>query len=329
MTLPSPSRHLAQVAREYPDAWHQVDEFRAARGARLPDWPAWCFLPLAGAYAVASTRPGAPGTDVARIGALAAWRATQGIYRFDPDLYAAVLATEARGAIPRDILHHLPEWCPYVETPGLACGSVPSPGFFVHLEHDANDGREELRFLVDLGDLGLVPLILHLDGADLGRAVDAALGESVVQARGPLSIPAGTSEWVQAETAPRLALVLYLCARNRDLRGPGGATEPAVPQPKATRRGGIRLFPPDRPVAWDVGARVGAELRAARVGTGEARGAAGERAGPRPHIRRAHWHTYHVGARAEPRPELRWIAPVLVAGGTEGLAPTVREVSEE
>ena len=34
----------------------------------------------------------------------------------------------------------------------------------------------------------------------------------------------------------------------------------------------------------------------------------------RPHLRRAHWHTYWTGARSEPSPEVRWIHPVTVHG---------------
>ena len=33
---------LDNFSRLYPDAWKQVDEFRA-RGKELGDWPDWCF----------------------------------------------------------------------------------------------------------------------------------------------------------------------------------------------------------------------------------------------------------------------------------------------
>ena len=59
------------------------------RGAELPHWPQWCYLPLFGAYAIV----GGGGTNRVPIdraqhpgvvAALAAWRMTQGIYRYDP-----------------------------------------------------------------------------------------------------------------------------------------------------------------------------------------------------------------------------------------------------
>ena len=42
-----PRKILDQFSHLYPDAWKQVDEFRAKR-KELGDWPDWCFLPLAG-----------------------------------------------------------------------------------------------------------------------------------------------------------------------------------------------------------------------------------------------------------------------------------------
>jgi hypothetical protein len=58
---------------------------------------------------------------------------TQGIYRIDPDLYPALIATLA-AKIPADVLTRLPEWCCYVETPGLRLPSrVPgTPGPRLH-----------------------------------------------------------------------------------------------------------------------------------------------------------------------------------------------------
>ena len=86
---------------------------------------------------------------MARLGALAAWRPTQGIYRFDSSLYNAVIDTPLTGDLPCEILHRMPEWCVYVETPGLRWLGAGLYGFFAHMEWDAGTGREELRLLLD------------------------------------------------------------------------------------------------------------------------------------------------------------------------------------
>jgi hypothetical protein len=44
---------LSTYAHLYPNAWKQVDEFRARR-KELGDWADWYFLPLAGIYAIVS-----------------------------------------------------------------------------------------------------------------------------------------------------------------------------------------------------------------------------------------------------------------------------------
>jgi hypothetical protein len=109
-----PGRTLGTFSRLYPDAWKRVDELRANRKG-LGGWPDWCFLPLAGAHAIVSRGrrlpPGEPIRHVGVLGALAAWRVTQGIYRFDPTVLDALWETPVTGDIPTEVLFHLPEWC--------------------------------------------------------------------------------------------------------------------------------------------------------------------------------------------------------------------------
>ena len=50
-----PGNFLHSFSRLYPNVWKQVDDFRASR-KDLGDWPEWCFLPLAGTYAIVSKR---------------------------------------------------------------------------------------------------------------------------------------------------------------------------------------------------------------------------------------------------------------------------------
>ena len=77
-----PGKILGTYAHLYPHAWKQVDDFRASR-KELGDWADWCFLPLAGAYAIVSKGGSLHSPHqvqhVGILGALAAWRVTQGI----------------------------------------------------------------------------------------------------------------------------------------------------------------------------------------------------------------------------------------------------------
>lgn len=51
-----PSEILQALGRRYPEAWQICEEFRAAKGVVLPNWPDWCYLPLPGIYAIVSGR---------------------------------------------------------------------------------------------------------------------------------------------------------------------------------------------------------------------------------------------------------------------------------
>ena len=46
-----PVVHLRATSHKYPEACKQLESFRADRGKDdLPDWPEWCYIPVAAAY---------------------------------------------------------------------------------------------------------------------------------------------------------------------------------------------------------------------------------------------------------------------------------------
>lgn len=300
-----PQMHLAAAGRLYPKAWRQADQFRADRGkSGLPAWPSWCYLPMAAWYAIVSEGKGPLPLDrigdVGRLAALGSWRVTQGVYRFDQDLYEAVRGTPLEGDLPATILYRLPEWCVYIETPGMQDGRLH--GFFAHLEWDANMGRHELRLLLDREEM-LIPMPVHIGDWPLEEAMRRVAAEAAAQVGGA----APPMEEMTPEIAPLLSLLLYLCSEAADY---GGSLRPANPRPVKTAKG-PRLFPPQRPQVWEVGARLGAALRKAYTEASEKAEEVGDRARPRPHIRRAHWHAYRVGpGRQEIR--LHWLPPIPV-----------------
>ena len=300
-------RHLETAGKVYPDAWKWFDDFRADRQA-LGGWPDTVFCPLAGAYAVVSgggsnrVPPQLIG-DVARLGALAAWRPTQGIYRFDPDLFAALWESPLSDELPCELLRRLPAWCVYIELDEKN-RQQGFHGFFAHLEYDPNADREELRLLLDTEET-LTPLPIHLGTWDLKAALDKMGSEAAKQA-GTAFLQASVTSMLMPIAAPLVSLLLYLCSEDADYQ------RPPAPTPKKTKRGS-RFFPPDRPSTWDVGVRIGAALRKARTEHDDESSATGTGTRPRPHIRRAHWHTYWTGPREGERTALvKWLPPIAV-----------------
>ncbi len=314
-----PLQHLTAAGQLYPAAWKQCDEFRASRGVDLPKWPAWCFVPMAGWYAIvsegAARLPIERGADVGRLAALGTWRVSQGVYRFDPEVLAALADTVLVGEMPTDVLLRLPQWCLYIETPGWQWMGSEMYGFFVHLEWDVNTERHELRLLIDSED-DLQPQLLHLGPWTVTEAVDRFITEAKKQgAATGFSLPNSEAlvQQLGADIQPLLALVLYLCSDEPDIIDRDYPTEqPGRPAAKRTKSG-WRLFPPKKPRVWTVGQDLG---EAIRRGAADPTGDAGERKGPRPHLRRAHWHGFWTGPRdGERKFRYKWLPPTPVAAG--------------
>jgi hypothetical protein len=333
------NEHVASVPRRYPEAWKQVDRFRQDRGRNLPDWPAWCFLPLAGGYAIATGGQddvAVTNSDVSAITGLAAWRVTKGIYRFDPTVFEELWGTPVTGDIPTEVLERLPEWCCYI--PFLSPRSVMSDlpdchGFFVYLEHDQTDGHRELRFLLDYEPLHLTGLAVHLSGT-LSEGISAMIDESLRQAKlHKQELPENAIRYLR-ETMPdslsgMVSLTLYLCSTTAEIIPRKGIR----PNLRHAKRGSA-IFAAQEPVVWDVAYRIGRTLRAAEVKPTRDQG--GTHASPRAHIRRAHWHSFWTGEKAKVgvaretnrQLVLRWLPPTPVNADDDEPIPTVHRVTK-
>ncbi|HEY9757682.1 MAG TPA: hypothetical protein V6C97_21110 [Oculatellaceae cyanobacterium] len=323
---------LAEVSRRYPGCWQIIDEMRERRGRNgIPDWPNYCFLPLAGSFAIVSGGNKLTtgqilsyGSDIARLGALAAWRVSQRIYRFDPELFEELWNTAVTD-IPTEIFKKLPEWCIYIEIP-----KPPVRGVFVHLECDANTGREELRFVFDQVDGKLdqlLPILLHLNKNTVADSLESVYQEAEKQKQAhSINVEferQGESENPRANILPNaLSLVLYLCSVNADY------DRPETPLPKRTKRG-LRLFSPDAPKILEVGISVGAALRRAYAYHRE-NDADGLGSAVRPHVRRAHYHQFWTGPKKTDQELIvKWLSPILVNIDKGDIETTERAVKGE
>ena len=308
---------LIKLTRDFQGLGKRLNSFLEDRGKGLPDWPPYVLLPVAGWYAIASEQLAQGGQlnleqarHVARLAAIGTWRYSQGIYRIAPELMQALLDSPMDGAIPTEVLHRLPEWCVYIETPGMTWHGMQLHGFWAHLEWDVNDGHEELRLLLDTDVLISYPL--HL-GGNLSAAIEGFLTES----RKHGVVPEEVEKLVRADAdglSRLLSLVLYLCTETPEIddsRSPG--VSPHRPQPKRIK-GGWRLFPPSAPRIWEVGQETASRLRQS-VPVGKTTESTGRTV--RAHLRRGHWHGYWTGPRKGGSPQkfiLHWIHP-LIAGG--------------
>lgn len=53
-----PRDHVVTAGRLYPAAWKQADSMHAGRGLDLPDWPSWCYLPIAATIEIVAADAG-------------------------------------------------------------------------------------------------------------------------------------------------------------------------------------------------------------------------------------------------------------------------------
>ncbi|MBF0308138.1 MAG: hypothetical protein HQL56_01230 [Magnetococcales bacterium] len=318
MTM-TPQQHLEDVSRAYPGVWGIIDRMRADQGQKgLPSWPMWCFCPMAGTAEITKTmRDKITPVEVvesAMIAAMAGWRVTKGVYRFDPEVYQALIKTELTREIPAEVIYRLPEWSLYLETPDLSWLGRALQGFWVHLEWDTNSDRAELRLLLHLSSDALFPIALHLGNWTVFSAI-----EMMADTAGGLAAAAGVGltfkkmdiKGLSDAITPLVSLVLYLCSEEPEIDDslqPG--SKPGRPAPRKTKKG-WRLFEAEKVRVWDVGEKTGELVRKARDETDKESHEG--RAAPRPHVRRAHWHTYWTGPKDGPRRAvLKWLWLIMV-----------------
>ncbi len=346
MSRPCPPRErLHQWSRALPPgAWswlkEEVDSKRAMRGGDSATWPPYVFLPMPEAGLLANRMrvahglvPIERGIELARpaceVACFCAWRMTQGIYRFDPTVYAALRETPITGDLPAELLIRLPEWCVYLETPDMLVpvsdgSDAAVEGVFAWLDHDKWPKNADVLTLGVAAEglpLGIqhIPLIGTLEQAVRSIAEDWRQSRAIGAPPVPTGYEAMAVRWLR----PVLSLLLYLCAANAEIGD--GTRRPANPKPQRVKgTGWKRVFAAAQPTTWDVGSRMGAAIRRA-LAAETAPAAGGTHASPRAHIRRAHWHSYWIGARqdaAARKAVLRWLPPIAVNVDDVDMLPT-------
>lgn len=323
MTVHSAVQRLHAYGRRYPGVWDRFAILLAGHADRGVGWSSWCYAPAAlansalffGGGVSEAARSKLPIPEVA---GLAAWRATQGIYRIHPALLEALLQTPIDGAVPTDVLMRMPEWCVYVETSELTPG-LPGhlAGFFAYLECNAHDGHMDLVLLLDFaGDEELWPWILTLTHTGIGLHRKTSLMEVVQRIEhepAPTDLAVSRITPLPREAAPRLiegmvSVLLYLCSEDAEVPAPPARPVRVVRGKKRP----IMPTPSRGPRIYECGARIGPLLAAAKRARSEGTGGSLGHS-VIPHIRRAHWHTYWTGPRdGERAAKLRWLHPIRV-----------------
>lgn len=321
-----PASILSEVTKQNPTVWKHVETFYFARGQNgVPDWPSWCFIPLYPWKYIAAEWAKLPEEKLTRdmlmlLASIGTWRYSQGIYRFSPPVYEALAKTELHAKIPADVLLRLPEWCVYVETPGLPWGADNTLfGFWAFLSWEITNVTS-LHIACDLAQ-GFEARSLELGPYSLAESLTRMIEPAIAHKPTVVDAWEKAKKYLLPELVERysilLSLLLYICSDSPEFLGPRGETHPTRPQPTRVKKG-LRLFPPPGPRIWQTGNETGERLERERAA---AESGAKERKGVSPHLRRAHWHGYWTGKRekdeagnyiAERKFSHRWLPPVFV-----------------
>lgn len=328
--LTVPDRLWNSLVKRYPNLWRNAVYMRNSKGDPLDDWGEICWLTLHGWIAALSEgdnlRAMTLGFDIAKGAAVGTWRLSKGIYRFDPDLGAELIATPLSPDSPCRLFYRLPQYCIYVDTSNLNCSLE---GFFAHIDTDLGTGlvkghmHDELRIYIIMRDGKEYPAIIHLnEGSILAGLNELHKNE----------VPGAADVMMDTVQVP-LSLLTYLCSDDPDYGADRVPPTRAIPKKS---KGSNKWIPKQRPDEWEVGPRIGATIRAFRAAKAEAEKTSnGDTSGRtvRPHVRRAHWHGYWKGSRADDaKPQKfihRWIPPTLVNMTGDDLPTTIYQVKKE
>ncbi|QLY33951.1 hypothetical protein H0264_18495 [Nocardia huaxiensis] len=249
------------------------------------------------------------------------WLQHRVVYRVYPELAESLLGTDTGTSIPCEVLRRIPHPDPFIAFPTPIPGPPPlidrplaKPPVYVGMLVTGLTNELTLCSTAD-------PRLHMLTVALVGRVSFVGAGEPRYPSFG-IEIPCMAQrftidEMIEAHLAIRssagdatelelsayrlaVSLLLYICSDRRDMSGGaevlGRRTKHHTPQAPST--------------VVDVGFDIGPKLFAARTHASEGSTGSGKRV--RPHIRRAHWHTYWTGPRDQSTPEVRWLHPILV-----------------
>lgn len=263
------------------------------------------------------------------------------IYQVDPtvtqEFLSQVVHTEDSETLPAALVRNLPH----------ACFAINFSPFFIDCKGMQSQGDYRLEYtgrcLVRLfsgEDLGTPwPAVYSLWDLGGGKTtgwyfpvLEGTYGDCMAHLLDELqtNVPEKrlTMDDIRLEMVPSALvaqLILYLQSESADLQ-----RRPSSPPAKKAKGKGRSPKPPK---VIDVGCHVGRVIRQHRAAEAAAPAAPGTGSSKRPHSRRAHWHHYWTGPKADPSKRtlvLKWVPPTFIhAGKPSDSKPTLRRIAPE
>ncbi|UFS99122.1 hypothetical protein [Nocardia huaxiensis] len=250
------------------------------------------------------------------------WRRHRVVYRVHPGLAAGLIATDTQSEVPCEVFRRLPHPNPFIVFPVPLLAPIAQNHFGLTVVGQPMyvgmliTGVNEFEQLCSTTDPDVRQLCvalastIHYEGQSPGHdetllfipltgkfSVDGLIERNTeYESLGEFS---GDDQRMVYNLA--FSLLLYLCSDHRDAR---------THQPEVGRRGKKARRTAHNVI--DVGFDIGPDLQAVHNDFGDENDGTGPSGHVRPHLRRAHWHTYWTGPRDNPTPVIRWLHPIVV-----------------
>lgn len=301
---------LNQIDKLYPKAWKYVEDVRARERHH---YPSWCYLSINAFQAIVRLHaqidenlslPMPLVEAAATLAVMETWRVTQGVYRFDPDVYEAVRTTPIYGDLPSEIFYQIPEWCVYIETPNYETVLGKHHGFFAFLNFDETTSAVSLRLLVEM-EKQRFPIILSIGNWSVFKSISKTIDETIER----VNLNSNEYYFLPATLQPivesLLSLLLYVCSQN-------GAFDDPLPSFPMSKKVQDRWQPvtDNKPKIWHMGVKFGTYMRKyclAQLGD--------KTTNTEIHLRPSQWDHSLIDKSSQdnlPKRILRWIPPIPV-----------------
>ena len=257
-----------------------------------------------------------------------AWRNTLGIYRIDRDVFSQIIKSPIPDDTPSTVFERLPEWCVYIDMPNKAMGVTTGSGreaviagFWALFDIQNVDGKQQrvLNLVLDIdNDVKTThdayqPMLVPIhDDMTVRQAILSVFDSDMHQVNDALVSRANAETEINIITH-LLSLLLWLCAEEPDISNikgePISGNQLRMPKYRTNKKTGV-FVPPSQPIIYNIGKRLGGEVRQfnAKTGASDSRISACKR----PHIRRGHWHGVWSGKDQNKQFNIYWQPAIFV-----------------
>lgn len=266
------------------------------------------------------------------------WRNTMGIYHIDKDIFVDAMVSPIPEETPSIIFENLPEWSQYIQFPkgvqlnvtyadffGKNAQRHEVLGFWATFDYAPVNGRRAKILNIVLHHEGTVrgvngyyvPMRIELNPA---LSVKASLKKTLMEQLGQSYDPITSEIYSEKDIEMGLSLLsmlLFLCVEEPDIALINGEpmTREQLTRPKyAVNKKSGRFIPPSSPHFYEVGKRLGGEMRVMREQLEIAKSDTKTPRRVKPHIRKAHWHGVWRGTGQDKHFHTYWQPPVFVNG---------------